>query len=416
MRQIWGGVSRRALISRIIIFVFLALGFAFPAFAGAQITLNAQIGGDMQRTRFVAFLSKKVEYRLFSIVDPYRIVIDLPEVDVQVPGAKERGLVLSSRAGLLSEGKSRIVIDLVEPALVEKSEILPPENGLPARLVIELVRSTHKAFIAASKAPPPVEPREFAQKTEQQKDPADKRPVIVVDPGHGGVDAGALGRVTAAPEKTVTFEFCQILKEKLEATGRYRIVMTRTIDVFVPLDDRVQMAAAQKADLLISIHADALDARKLGLKSLKEVRGGTVYTLSDEASDEQAKALAQSENRADAQAGVTSAPAKAVSAEIGNILSDLESRSKKNRSLAFANYLIAHLKDKIRFNTRPHRYANLRVLKAVGVPAVLIELGYLSNDDDEKLLTSKEWRASTAQLVADAVNSFMAERQARVPL
>lgn len=415
MRQIWGGYSRRATISRIAVFVLLATGLALPVFSANQITLNAQIGGDIQRTRFVAFLSKKVEYRLFSIVDPYRVVVDLPEVDVQVPSVKQRGLVLSSRAGLLAQGKSRIVIDLVEPALVEKAEILPPQNGLPARLVIELVKSSHKAFVAASKAPPPVEPQ-AAKIVEPQKDPADKRPLVVIDPGHGGVDAGAHGRVTSTPEKNVTFDFCQNLKEKLEATGRYRIIMTRTIDVFVPLDDRAEMASSQKADLLISIHADALDARKLGLKSLQEVRGGTIYTLSDEASDEQAKALAQRENKADAQAGVASAPTAAVSAEIGNILSDLENRSKKNRSLAFANYLITHLNKKFRFNTRPHRSANLRVLKSVGVPAVLIELGYLSNDDDEKLLISKEWRASTAQLVADAVNSFMAERQARMPL
>ncbi len=419
MRDFWGRVSPPALISKIVIFILLAAGLTLPAHSANQnqnqITLNAQIGGDTHKTRFVAFLSKKVEYRLFSIADPYRIVVDLPEVDVQVPAAKERGLVLSSRAGLLSQGKSRIVIDLVEPALVEKSEILPPENGLPARLVIELVKSTHKAFLAVSKAPPPVEPQ-TAKKAEPQKDPADKRPLLVIDPGHGGVDNGAHGRVTATPEKNVTFEFCLQLKEKLEATKRYRIIMTRTIDVFVPLDDRAEMASSQKADLLISIHADALDAKKLGVKSLQEVRGGTIYTLSDEASDEQAKALAQRENKADAQAGVVSARAEAVSAEIGNILSDLESRSKKNRSLAFANYLTAHLKNKFRFNTRPHRSANLRVLKAVGVPAVLIELGYLSNDDDEKLLISKEWRASTAQLVADAVNTFMAEHQARLPL
>ncbi len=386
--------------------------------AADQVPLKAEIGGDEQHTRFVAFLSKEVDYRIFAIGDPYRIVIDLPEAEIQVPGGIKRGLVLSSRSGLLAPGKSRIVIDLAEPAIVEKSELLRPENELPARLVIELTKSTHKAFLAQSKAPPPLQPKAPAQLAAQGKDAADKRPLIVIDPGHGGVDAGALGLSSGTPEKEVTLDFCKTLKEKLEATGRYRVVTTRSADVFVPLDDRAQAASAATADLLISIHADALDAKRLGVKSLQEVRGGTIYTLSEEASDEQAKILAQNENKADVQAGIGSEQAlpPAITAEISSILSDLESRGKKNRSLALARYLIDHLKSKMKFNSRPHRSANLRVLKAVGVPAVLIELGYLSNNEDEKLLTSPEWRTSAAAALASAVNDFMAERQARLPL
>ncbi len=399
-----------------VLLFLLAFGLR-PAAGADQILLSAQIGGDIQRTRFVAFLSKKVEYHLSSIADPYRVVVDLPETEIQVPG-EGRGLILSSRSGLLAPGKSRIVIDLVEPALVEKAELLPPENELPARLVIELARSTHKAFMAATRIPPPVQKQEASQiAATNSKDPADKRPLIIVDPGHGGINAGAHGKVTNTPEKDVTFDFCKTFAQKLEATGRYRILMTRSLDVFVSLDDRVQMALTQKADLLISIHADTLDAKRLGVKSLNEVRGGTVYTLSEEASDEQAKALAQNENKADVQAGVANEQqAPAVTEEIMNILSDLENRSKKNSSLALANYVIEHMKEKMKFNIRPHRSANLRVLKASGVPAVLIELGYLSNDDDEKLLTSGEWRAATAAALADAVTAFMSERQAHIPL
>jgi len=404
----------RGLVS--LLFFLIALGVGSAANAD-QILLNAQIGGDIQRTRFVAFLSKKVEYRVFSIADPYRIVVDLPEADIQVPGDKGKGLILSSRSGLLAPGKSRIVIDLVEPALVEKSELLPPENELPARLVIDLVRSSHKAFLAAAKIPPPIQRADASQSAAIANNPQDKRPLIVVDPGHGGVDAGAHGRVTNTPEKDVTFEFCKALAEKLTAIGRYRVLMTRDQDVFVPLDERAQMASGPKADLLVSIHADTLDAKRLGVKSLQEVRGGTIYTLSEEASDEQANALAQNENKADVEAGIASeAHAPAVSEEINSILSDLENRSKKNRSLAIANFLIEHMKEKMKFNSRPHRSANLRVLKATGVPGVLIELGYLSNDEDEKLLTSSEWRASTAAVLAETINAFMSERQAQIPL
>ena len=399
-----------------LLFFLMALGSGWAADAD-QILLSAQIGGDIQRTRYVAFLSKKVEDRIFAISDPYRIVVDLPEVDIQVPAEKGRGLILSSRSGLFAAGKSRIVIDLVEPALIEKSELLPPENELPARLVIELTRSSHKAFLAAAKIPPPIQRADASQNAAITKNAQDKRPLIVVDPGHGGVDAGAHGRVTNTPEKEVTFAFCKVLAEKLEATGRYRVLMTRDQDVFVPLDERAQMASGPKADLLISIHADTLDIKRFGVKSLQEVRGGTVYTLSEEASDEQARALAQNENKADVEAGVASeAQAPAVSEEINSILSELESRSKKNRSLAIANYLIEHLKEKMKFNSRPHRSANLRVLKAMGVPSVLIELGYLSNDEDERLLTSNEWRAAKAALLADTINAFMSERQAQIPL
>jgi N-acetylmuramoyl-L-alanine amidase len=395
-----------------------AFFMAAPTLAATQnVTLKAEIGGDAQHTRYVAFLSRQVDYRIFSISDPYRIVIDLPEAEIQVPAVK-RGLVASSRSGRLAPGKSRIVIDLTEPALVERSQLLPPEkNGVPARLVIELVKSNHKAFVAQIKAPPPLQPQLPVQMAAQAKSPTDKRPLIVIDPGHGGVDAGALGHATGTPEKTVTLDFCKTLKEKLEATGKYRVITTRAEDVFVALDDRASAASVPMADLLISIHADALDAKKLGVKSVQEVRGGTVYTLSDEASDEQAKILAQNENQADLQAGVGSEQTSpAISAEISSILSDLGSRSKKNRSLALAHYLIESLKDKMKFNIRPHRSANLRVLKAAGVPAVLIELGYLSNNEDEKLLTSDAWRAATATAVANAVHTFMSEHQSRLPL
>ncbi len=384
--------------------------------AAEQLALKAEIGGDLQHTRFVAFLSKKVEFRIFSISDPYRIVVDLAEAEIQLPAGK-RGLVLASRSGLLAPGKSRIVIDLAEPALVEKSELLAPENGLPARLIVELAKSTHKAFAAQSKAPPPLLAGKPAHSA-APKDVADKRPLIVIDPGHGGVDAGALGRISSTPEKEVTLDFCKTLKAKLEATGKYRVIATRTEDVFVPLDDRASAAAERTADLLISIHADALDPKRLGVKGVQEVRGGTIYTLSETASDEQARILALNENKADLHAGVGSEQKNPpeVTAEINSILSELESRGKMNRSLALANYLIEHLKDKMKFNIRPHRSANLRVLKAAGVPAVLIELGYLSNSDDEKLLTSAEWRSATAAAMASALNEFMSDRQAQLPL
>jgi N-acetylmuramoyl-L-alanine amidase len=393
----------------------LLLAGASAALAG-RVTVKAEIGGNAKHTRYVAFLSKSTQYRIFSISDPYRVVVDLPEVKIQVPEGG-RGLVMSSRSGRLAAGRSRIVIDLAQPALVAKSAMLPPENGLPARLVIELKRTTHTAFLSRIKSSPPPESR--AQATGQHKRASgDRRPVIVVDPGHGGVDAGAHGYSTKTPEKEITLDFCRVLKEQLEKTGKFRIIVTRTTDDFVELDERARIASEATADLLVSIHADSLDVKLLGKKSVQEVRGGTIYTLSETASDEQAKLIAQNENKADLKAGVGSQqllPAT-IKAEISTILGDLESRGKKNRSLALSQHLIEHMKGKMKFNLRPQRSANLRVLKAAGVPAVLIELGYLSNIEDEKLLISPEWREKVATELAVAVSEFMLERIARIPL
>ena len=148
------GQAKSVAFRRAVLLVLLAAGST--AQAAGRVAVKAEIGGDGEHTRYVAFLSKATDYRIFSISDPYRIVVDLPEADIQVPAAA-RGLVLSSRSGRLAAGKSRIVIDLAGPAVVEKSGMLPPENGLPARLVIELVKSAHKDFIAQCKAPPPLE-------------------------------------------------------------------------------------------------------------------------------------------------------------------------------------------------------------------------------------------------------------------
>jgi N-acetylmuramoyl-L-alanine amidase len=390
----------------------------FPGRADAQkaVEIDAQIGGDGERTRFVAFLSKAVDFRHFALANPDRIIIDLPQTDIQVPTGRGRGLVYSARAGLFAEGKSRIVIDLAAPALVEKSEVLPPRDGLPARLVVDLKKVTAQAFAAATN-------NEMRRATETaslrtgnlKRDAKDKRPVIVLDPGHGGVDGGAVG-ASGTFEKDVTLSFSQVLKQKLEERGRYKVVLTRTIDVFVPLDERTEIATALKADLFISLHADALDPKNpFGIKSVQEVRGATIYTLSEKASDAQAQAMAQRENTADIAAGLQQVSTPDFSAELEQILNDLDNRIKKNRSLSFANQLISQLKGKLTFNVKPHRHADFRVLKASGVPAVLFELGYLSNAEDEKLLSSPDWRKSVATEVASAIDLFMAEKQARLP-
>jgi N-acetylmuramoyl-L-alanine amidase len=222
--------------------------------------------------------------------------------------------------------------------------------------------------------------------------------VVVIDPGHGGVDPGTIG-VSGAQEKDVVLAFARTLKEALEASGRYEVVMTRDKDVFLTLRDRVRVAREHKAELFIALHADSIRR--------SSVRGATVYTLSDKGSDAEAEALAQKENRADIIGGVDLG---GESEEITGILIDLAQREAKSHSTYFAKQLARGMKPVTRFTSRPIRSAGFRVLKAPDVPSVLLELGYLSSSADEKLLTSKAWRNKVSKAVAGAVDDYFATR------
>jgi N-acetylmuramoyl-L-alanine amidase len=390
----------------------------------AAIANDARIGGDISRTRFVADLSSVVDFRVFALSDPYRVIVDLPEVKFLMPsgiGAKGKGLVSAFRYGLFATGKSRIVIDVVEPVLIEKAFVRKPENGQPARLVIDMVRTSKEEFEkqrgrqSAFKA---IAPGGFQTQTEKYQPDIDAKKkgksVIVIDPGHGGVDPGAISP-GGVYEKNVTFAFAQMLKAKLEATGQFKAVMTRDEDIFIPLADRVERARAEQADLLLSIHADALDTKHplLGAKLAADVRGASIYTLSDEASDDLAKVIAARENKSDVLAGVDLPGSP--DDELASILMDLMHRETKNLSISFAKMLLANLRGNIEFTGHPHRFANFRVLKAQDVPSVLMELGYLSHTEDERALTSDEWRSKVSDAIVESVKAFFAKHHVSAP-
>jgi N-acetylmuramoyl-L-alanine amidase len=224
--------------------------------------------------------------------------------------------------------------------------------------------------------------------------------VVVIDPGHGGIDPGAVSPSGSA-EKDVVRGFSEVLKQALEATGRYDVHLTRSDDVFLSLRDRVQFARRHKADLFIAIHADAL---RRGT-----ARGATVYTLADKASDAEAEALAHKENRSDIIAGVD---LEAESEQITGILIDLAQREAKNHATIFAKQLVGELKPVAKLNSRPLRSAGFRVLMAPDVPSVLFELGYLSNRTDETLLLSPKWRSGVAAAMAAAIERYFATQLA----
>ncbi len=389
------------------------------------VATDARLGGDSLRTRFVADLSNTVAFRLFTLADPYRVIVDMPNVNFQLKqgiGTKGRGLVSAYRYGLFAPGKSRIVIDLHKPALIDKVFVIKPNAGQPARFVIDFVPTDRKTFIdkqteqrkRVSKLDLPQEVKKSAVRTAQISPgsglksigESNKKPLVVVDPGHGGIDSGAIGS-GGTYEKNVVLEFGKLLKEELKKTGKYKVQMTRETDVFVPLRERVQFARQRAANLFVSIHADAVPHRKA-----KDVRGATVYTLSEKASDKEAKELAAKENRSDIIAGVD---LPATSDEVTSILIDLAQRETKNHSIAFATLLAQNLKRKTRVKKDPLRFANFRVLKAPDVPSVLVELGYLSSQADEKLFKSKKWRKKVAQSIVKSIEVYFSKRPLHQP-
>ena len=377
---------------------------ASPAQGPYPVATDFRVGGDAKQTRLVVDLTRKIDMRAFTLADPYRVVIDLPQVTFQLPphaGESGRGLVKAFRYGLVMQGGSRMVLDVTGPVRVEKAFIIEAADGQPARMVLDLSSTDRETFMRASAIDNRL-PRVTETPRAAVREPAtgDPRPIIVLDPGHGGIDTGTK---TAAGEmeKSIALEFALSLRDKLERTGKYRVVMTRTDDQFVELADRVRFARSRKAQLFISIHCDALP------RAEGDAQGATVYTLSDRASDSEAALLAESENRADVIAGVdlTAEPN-----DIADILIDLAQRETKTFSAHFSRMLVTELKTAARIHKHPQKSAGFRVLKAPDVPSVLLELGYLSNREDLKQLTSDAWRQRVGDAIVQAVGTYFTTR------
>lgn len=440
-------VAAAAVLVAVHIAVYSDSARATPPIASVS---EARIAGDDARTRFVADLDRPVSYSVYVIDNPYRVVVDLPDVRFNMPpeiGDDGKGLIRAYRFGQLAPGKSRIVIDTIGPVLIEKSFVLNPENGQPARMIIDIVQTDQRTFarIKATERPtrtaaassvqrapdtlaellkregvarideeaekaeqteravgliPKPRPKPFQSgaapemSAEQGAGTIPVRPVVVLDPGHGGIDGGTVSR-KGTPEKQVVLAFARELRKRLLATGRFEVHMTRNDDRFISLGKRVKFARAKKADLFIAVHADSLRQRR--------VRGATIYTLSEKASDAEAAALAEKENNADFIGGVDLGED---AGEVAGILLDLALRETKNHSIYFARRMVKNLKPVTPLNRRPMRSAGFKVLRAPDVPSVLLELGYLSNRHDEKNLVSSKWRRKAAGAVTAAIEGF----------
>ena len=400
---------RLAFFGALIAGIGLAAGaLAAPVSADSfPVATDARLGGDDTQTRFVVDLSRKVDPHVFTLADPYRVVVDIPQVTFRLPpkaGETGRGLIKAFRFGLVMPGGSRIVLDLVKPARVDKAFVVDVADGAPARLVLDLVATDRDSFLrkialdqrfAHAQAPP---------SREQQSSSGDARPVIVLDPGHGGIDTGTKGP-NGQLEKDIVLDFAKRLREKIETPGKYRVLLTRSDDTFVPLAERVRFAREAGAGLLISIHADSLPHKE------GDAKGATVYTLSETATDPAAARLAEQENRADVIAGVD---LKDQPDDVAGILIDLAQRETKTFSVQFANKLVGTMKQTTRMHKEPIKSAGFRVLRAPDVPSVLVELGYVSNKQDLQSLSSDSWRDHTANAMASAIDGYFSAHLAGV--
>ncbi|MDH3594932.1 MAG: N-acetylmuramoyl-L-alanine amidase [Rhodospirillales bacterium] len=363
----------------------------------------ARVGSHPAMTRFVLELSQAPVFEIFTLQDPYRVVIDLPEMDWRIPPEevpRGQGVIEDLRFGLFQPGRSRVVLDVKTPVKVGKVQTLRPDGKVAThRLVIDLQTVSRSAFHTknnrkiVSRTPLPAI-QAAAVPTAPGKPPSDRRPTVVIDAGHGGVDPGARG-VSGAVEKNLVLQYARELRRQLLASGRYRVVMTRDSDVVLPLRRRVARGEQAGGDLFISLHANIFKSRG--------VRGASVYTLSEKASDAEAEELAAKENKADVLSGVN---LDGQSQDVSMILIDLAQRETMNLSKDFANTLVDALGKSTRLLPKPHRSAGFAVLKSPTVPSVLVEVGYMSNRSEEKLLRSRAHRKKISSAIIKAIDNY----------
>ncbi len=374
------------------VFFLMVMHYLAGLNAAAEVTvLGTRIGGDSEHTRFVVDLSAQVAFAMTARAESDRVDIELDLVKFALPtgaGLKVRGLIKKFTYGTVKTGKSVFRLETTGPVKVEKAHFIEAKGKQPARLVVDLVKSTDLPVGEVAGARP--------ANLENMK-------TVVIDAGHGGQDPGAVSPRKVL-EKDVVLAFARELKTILIETGRFKVLMTREDDQFIRLKDRVGFARENNADLFIAVHADIVRGQT--------ARGTTLYTLSDKASDTEAEALAQSENRSDIIAGFD---LEHENADVADMLIELVQRESKERSMMFSKEAAAQLQRVTMMTGKPVRSAGFTVLKAPDVPSVLVELGYLSSKEDEELMLSAKWRRTVAHGLASAIVQFFVAESKSIP-
>ena len=369
------------------------------------VAFSGSIAGDTASTRFFLDFDQNLSAQTYYMNKPNRIIIDLDETVFNLGDASKvepRGLVSDIQYGRISKGRSRIVLTLAAPAEIIKASLKKRLDEENFRFLIDLDSTDQETFenlmqqqqliLGSSGNIAPKGDRVLIKKKKEG------RFTIVIDPGHGGIDGGAVGR-NGAQEKDIVLDFALVVKQNLLNAGPFDVLMTREEDKFMSLRERLDFSRRSKADLFISLHADSLRQRF--------VRGSTIYTLSKKASDRLSERLAEAENSADLVGGL--AVEEEVEA-VTDILVDLTTSETKRFSRRFSTLLVRNMGSEVKLIKNPQRSAAFGVLKAPEVPSVLIELGYLSNKEDEQLLQSEQWQNKAGKAIAQSVFDFFKPR------
>lgn len=399
------GLVRQVLATAVI----FCCAFSAADSAAASGITSMRIGQGVGSVRIVFDADRKFDYKVFLLNEPKRLVIDTFDVKVSPEIEKyvdKNNLVTKTRLGSVGTDGIRIVFDLQKPAIVKKAFMLAPQSNFGWRFVIDVSIASEREFSSkvGSKYALSNE-NSFAgsyssssSKSSSKAKTVNKKKIIVLDPGHGGKDPGAIG-YSGVYEKNITLAMAKELKVILEKEG-YKVHLTRSTDIFIPLRDRVKIARKYNADLFMSIHADSAVNRS--------AKGLSVYTLSETASDKEAAALAERENKADVVAGLNLLEH---SKEVSDILINLAQRETMNRSSEFASFMVQEMRKSVKLRDNTHRFAGFAVLKAPDVPSVLLEMGYLSNRTEERLLKQKGYRRKLAVSTSKAVEKYFDNMQ-----
>ena len=399
------GLVRQVLATAVI----FCCAFSAADSAAASGITSMRIGQGVGSVRIVFDADRKFDYKVFLLNEPKRLVIDTFDVKVSPEIEKyvdKNNLVTKTRLGSVGTDGIRIVFDLQKPAIVKKAFMLAPQSNFGWRFVIDVSIASEREFSSkvGSKYALSNE-NSFAgsyssssSKSSSKAKTVNKKKIIVLGPGRGGKDPGAIG-YSGVYEKNITLAMAKELKVILEKEG-YKVHLTRSTDIFIPLRDRVKIARKYNADLFMSIHADSAVNRS--------AKGLSVYTLSETASDKEAAALAERENKADVVAGLNLLEH---SKEVSDILINLAQRETMNRSSEFASFMVQEMRKSVKLRDNTHRFAGFAVLKAPDVPSVLLEMGYLSNRTEERLLKQKDYRRKLAVSTSKAVEKYFDNMQ-----
>jgi N-acetylmuramoyl-L-alanine amidase len=382
---------------------------AAPAAPAAAVALpnvmDVRVSATPDRARLIVDLAARTEFALVSLSEPDRIAIDVRAATFSVPEptgtpAGEGNMISAYAVEQAAPDRVRTILTLGSPAQVQQAYVLDAFEGQPARLVVDIIPATAEEFAAnvtrdasaSSTVAPPVAAASTPAGGSEL--PIATRPLVVIDPGHGGIDSGA-ETASGIKEKDVVLAFALRLQELLVESGRFDVALTREDDTFLRLEERVALARTNKADLFLSIHADSFQQ--------PDIRGASVYTRDENATDVLDKVLADNENKTDVIAGFAMPQ---MAPEVVDILLDLMRREMRHQSFTAAQAIVHQLEPSVELRRFPVRQADFFVLQAPDVPSVLLELGFLSNADDMANLMKGEWQDRTAEALARGISTY----------